>query len=691
MKLDFMEKETEERKLNEDYIAVVLRNNGHFEYKEIDIPRNHQNLISNIKSILDNDNVSLPAICNDFSSLFPGEPKTFHYCFPYEYDASFINDSDYPKVYSEEVYHTELKDLKNDYIEKHKIELEKELKDEKIDEIQYHKRFDQIVEDAENYVTQHVTSIKSDFVAQSVRYIHASEFYSTLDKIKSNENIIMYSTEDKGFNKIGFKYQINNDLVIKVDSNFCYGRSSYFHVNLIFKGIMLLSYPLLVQYYYTRMIDVFDCTTAYDLKRSSWKKALNFVVDQANLIIDNENAFVNKWIIEGSKQLVNRLWDILNNPIDVFEKLLQNDLGEDTIFTFRNITKEERSQYNNLYHDEMIIAFQAEKIARALLFIPNLKKLSVLYNEIDSIIEEIECINKRFFPKLDTNIHSLQNKIDNKSKILDDFHYEFSNFSNKNRKILRNFVNKDDDELIGYFKIHPEEEAIYIERNKYLISIKSLKNEIGRLTEFREKLFLLAQLIFDCGLANTSSDDYLSVNVYKPHLKLQVTEKCMQLSKNKIRLFNVAASMHDVVIPDTVKVICEYAFSGNRWTKKIKLPINLQIIGNYSFRNCQNLSEIVIPNSVKEIGKFAFQECKSLNKIVLSSTLKKIGDCAFVDCDSLQTITLPDSIEEIGDNIFYGCSKLQSIIINRDSKYKFEKLIRQYRNKIVCYHHKNKK
>ena len=46
MKLDFMEKETEERKLNEDYIAVVLRNNGHFEYKEIDIPRNHQNLIS---------------------------------------------------------------------------------------------------------------------------------------------------------------------------------------------------------------------------------------------------------------------------------------------------------------------------------------------------------------------------------------------------------------------------------------------------------------------------------------------------------------------------------------------------------------------------------------------------------------------------------------------------------------------
>ena len=85
------------------------------------------------------------------------------------------------------------------------------------------------------------------------------------------------------------------------------------------------------------------------------------------------------------------------------------------------------------------------------------------------------------------------------------------------------------------------------------------------------------------------------------------------------------------------KIICDEAFG---WSK---------IIG------CRSLTDIVIPNSVTNIGDYAFSGCRSLTDIVIPDSVTNIGDCAFWDCRSLTDIVIPNSVTSIGDNAFEYC------------------------------------
>jgi hypothetical protein len=60
----------------------------------------------------------------------------------------------------------------------------------------------------------------------------------------------------------------------------------------------------------------------------------------------------------------------------------------------------------------------------------------------------------------------------------------------------------------------------------------------------------------------------------------------------------------EVVIPNGVTTIGEYAFSGNQLTEVV-IPNSVTTIGEYAFSGNQ-LTEVVIPNSVTTIGKYAF-------------------------------------------------------------------------------------
>jgi len=78
------------------------------------------------------------------------------------------------------------------------------------------------------------------------------------------------------------------------------------------------------------------------------------------------------------------------------------------------------------------------------------------------------------------------------------------------------------------------------------------------------------------------------------------------------------------------------------------------------------LTHINIPESVKRIGGFAFSGCISLANITIPKGTKSIGDWAFEGCTSLVSITLPRSIRKIGKDIFKGCRHV-TIHTPRDS------------------------
>lgn len=106
-------------------------------------------------------------------------------------------------------------------------------------------------------------------------------------------------------------------------------------------------------------------------------------------------------------------------------------------------------------------------------------------------------------------------------------------------------------------------------------------------------------------------------------------------------------------VPDTVKVICSYAFYGSQFLKEITLPSGLQAIGKETFGSCDALAGIKIPNGVEKIPARCFSSCKRLAIVELPELLKTIGDGAFQYCVALANLDMPQAVTEIGNDAFY--------------------------------------
>ena len=121
----------------------------------------------------------------------------------------------------------------------------------------------------------------------------------------------------------------------------------------------------------------------------------------------------------------------------------------------------------------------------------------------------------------------------------------------------------------------------------------------------------------------------------------------------------------DIVLPNTVDTIPNYAFSGCSGLTSVTIPNSVTSIGNSAFYDCDSLTEIVIPDSVTSIGNAAFKDCYKLTSVTFgeNSQLTSIGDYAFYDCTSLTSVEIGDSVTYIGDSAFYNCTSLTSVEI----------------------------
>ena len=77
---------------------------------------------------------------------------------------------------------------------------------------------------------------------------------------------------------------------------------------------------------------------------------------------------------------------------------------------------------------------------------------------------------------------------------------------------------------------------------------------------------------------------------------------------------NVFDMVHEVILPDSLYEIGEYAFSHCWSLKGIELPKNLLWISEYTFYRCANLEKVVIHEKVEEIQYEAFSQCFNLRE-----------------------------------------------------------------------------
>ncbi|MBQ4568982.1 MAG: leucine-rich repeat protein [Ruminococcus sp.] len=116
-----------------------------------------------------------------------------------------------------------------------------------------------------------------------------------------------------------------------------------------------------------------------------------------------------------------------------------------------------------------------------------------------------------------------------------------------------------------------------------------------------------------------------------------------------------SSKITSVSFPESVKYICNGAFSYGSNLKSVALPSKLVSLGSSVFTHCEALTSIVIPPYVTTIDINTFNGCTSLSSVTLPDALTEISDYAFCDCENLTSITLPASLTKIGSNAFENC------------------------------------
>ncbi len=101
---------------------------------------------------------------------------------------------------------------------------------------------------------------------------------------------------------------------------------------------------------------------------------------------------------------------------------------------------------------------------------------------------------------------------------------------------------------------------------------------------------------------------------------------------------------------------------GEKVEGDLVIPDGVTKIGDYAFEYCSGLTSITIPDSVTSIGDYAFYGCSA--EIIWGDNpqITKIESYTFSGYQGI-SVTIPDSVTSIGSSAFEGCTSLTSITI----------------------------
>jgi len=132
----------------------------------------------------------------------------------------------------------------------------------------------------------------------------------------------------------------------------------------------------------------------------------------------------------------------------------------------------------------------------------------------------------------------------------------------------------------------------------------------------------------------------------------------IETSSNKLLL-----GCKNSIIPNSVKIIGDYAFCDCTELTSINIPNGVTTIGDCAFKGCKGLSSVTIPDGVASIGAGAFYDCMGLSSVTIPDGVTSIGGGAFAWCSSMTSIIIPSSIMRIGEGAFAGCYELEKVNI----------------------------
>lgn len=148
-------------------------------------------------------------------------------------------------------------------------------------------------------------------------------------------------------------------------------------------------------------------------------------------------------------------------------------------------------------------------------------------------------------------------------------------------------------------------------------------------------------------------------------------------------------NLKEVVLPCSIKVLCDGCFAHCTKLHKINIPKNLKVLENHCFMNtgfehldlskshiekiysncfgeCEKLKSIVLPKTLNYDNNHSgavvsFDSCPNLEEVVYNSRIKELPDYAFVDCNRLRVLYLPYGLEVISSQMLVKLKSLTDV------------------------------
>ena len=133
--------------------------------------------------------------------------------------------------------------------------------------------------------------------------------------------------------------------------------------------------------------------------------------------------------------------------------------------------------------------------------------------------------------------------------------------------------------------------------------------------------------------------------------------KTVEVPWNTIMLsgtFDGHDELENVILPNTVRNIGQYAFRNAVNLKSITIPPYVTSIGGSAFEGCRSLESIKFPNTLRSLGGSAFRGCSLLTEVTIPFRVTTLPSYVFGDCRSLREVYVPETLTQINQNAFAG-------------------------------------
>lgn len=445
-----------DRQLNVDYILALKKDeNGSLYVEEVDIPHPNDNILRELDNFENSTFYDIFDVVKYVARQNFDNNMECSYCWPNYYSESFIryaSSQPYIFISSEWIkigldynwkkeYDKDLKDIRDRVEREYSAKRRPNRRMEKTEYLLYIANLErEMYKEIEKRQRERKIVIKNLYIGEIRRFVYAVCYMQILPTVKASS--LMHSNETIGWYKPDYK--IADNVLISVRTNFCYGRSAYFHVNLNYKGINILPYVDIVRYYWSNMMDNVRYTKDYEPSRTNWEHALSFVEEVSNLISTDSAKFEKEWIIDQVEKMMEGLESIVKDVDKYYEKQKEEKEKEEKekekaknedrtiqrIVRYRFID-DRTIKRHNIYEHETLLTIQVDKLSAALSLLDDLKAIQNIYSPILNHINTIINYNVMLVPAIELCRKDLHNRLKQLKEQLQDLQEQKVNVQNE--------------------------------------------------------------------------------------------------------------------------------------------------------------------------------------------------------------------------------------------------------------------